>query len=99
MYGYDILIDAYCKPWLIEINASPSLTTTTKIDLDLKMGLINDVYNIVMPQGWMEDGSRSGANTCTATQVGGFTVIYDEAAEKASKEATKTVKQNVKTWK
>ena len=32
MYGFDILIDANLKPWLIEVNASPSLTTTTEVD-------------------------------------------------------------------
>ena len=32
LYGFDVLIDDTCKPWLIEINASPSLTTTTKRD-------------------------------------------------------------------
>jgi tubulin polyglutamylase TTLL1 len=32
MYGFDVLIDANLKPWLIEVNASPSLTTTTEVD-------------------------------------------------------------------
>lgn len=32
MYGFDVLLDEYLKPWLIEINASPSLTTTTESD-------------------------------------------------------------------
>jgi len=44
MYGYDILIDDNCKPWLIEINASPSLSATTKIDKDLKTNLLRDIY-------------------------------------------------------
>jgi len=65
MYGFDILIDSNCKPWIVEINASPSLSTTSKVDLDLKMDLINDVYNIVMPADWNEDSTKTGANTCT----------------------------------
>ena len=55
MYGYDILLDSNLKPWLIEINASPSLTTTTPVDKNLKMNLINDVYNIVLPNDDFSD--------------------------------------------
>jgi tubulin polyglutamylase TTLL1 len=42
-YGYDIILDSNLKPWLIEINASPSLSTTTIQDKILKKNLINDI--------------------------------------------------------
>lgn len=82
MYGYDILIDSNCKPWLIEINASPSLTTTTKIDKELKHHLLEDVYNIVLPQEITDEGMKQGVNTCKLDKVGNFTVIYDESQDK-----------------
>lgn len=46
-YGYDVLIDAELKPWLVEVNASPSLSTTTEDDRVLKLSLLRDIYNIV----------------------------------------------------
>ena len=33
--------------WLIEINASPSLTASNKEDYELKFGLLDDVINVV----------------------------------------------------
>uniref|UniRef100_A0A1I8H9H2 Polyglutamylase complex subunit TTLL1 n=1 Tax=Macrostomum lignano TaxID=282301 RepID=A0A1I8H9H2_9PLAT len=50
-YGYDIIIDNNLKPWLIEVNASPSLSSTTSHDRVMKHKLINDVINIVIPPG------------------------------------------------
>jgi len=29
VYGFDIMLDANLKAWLIEVNASPSMTATT----------------------------------------------------------------------
>ena len=40
---YDILLDEDIHPWLLEVNASPSLATTTADDRILKTRLINDV--------------------------------------------------------
>ena len=55
VYGFDILIEDNMKPWLIEVNACPSLTTTTEVDRVLKTQVINDAFNIVMPPDWGED--------------------------------------------
>ncbi len=50
-YGYDIIIDDNLKPWLIEVNASPSLSSTTVSDRIMKYKLINDIINVVLPPG------------------------------------------------
>ena len=44
LYGYDVLIDEQLKPWLIEVNSSPSLSSTTDMDRNLKMGVINEAF-------------------------------------------------------
>uniref|UniRef100_A0A0B7A5P9 Polyglutamylase complex subunit TTLL1 n=1 Tax=Arion vulgaris TaxID=1028688 RepID=A0A0B7A5P9_9EUPU len=54
-YGYDIIIDDNLKPWLIEVNASPSLSATTSSDRIMKYRLISDVINIVLPPGQVPD--------------------------------------------
>mmetsp|Transcript_17743 Transcript_17743/g.45864 ORF Transcript_17743/g.45864 Transcript_17743/m.45864 type:complete len:454 (+) Transcript_17743:105-1466(+) len=56
MYGYDIMINNRLKPWLIEVNASPSLSASTEADRVLKLGLISDVLDIVVPPDFLENG-------------------------------------------
>jgi tubulin polyglutamylase TTLL9 len=47
LYGFDFLIDENLGAWLLEINASPSLSGTAGIDGDLKNHLIDDTFTIV----------------------------------------------------
>ena len=68
LYGYDILFDADLKPWLIEVNASPSLSAENKPDYDMKYGMLDDmvsVLNIEKDIGPLEE------------QVGGFDLIWN----------------------
>jgi tubulin polyglutamylase TTLL9 len=44
LYGFDVLFDANLKPWLIEINASPSMTANTPSDYEMKVGLLDDTF-------------------------------------------------------
>ncbi|XP_064538606.1 polyglutamylase complex subunit TTLL1 isoform X2 [Drosophila montana] len=55
VYGYDIIIDNNLKPWLIEINTSPSIHSTTKNDCTLKTRLIDNVLDVVIPPSGMPD--------------------------------------------
>lgn len=67
LYGYDILISESLKPWLIEVNASPSLTATTDKDYDLKTGLLDDTLTVLDLEKYL---------TGTEKQLGGFDLLY-----------------------
>jgi tubulin polyglutamylase TTLL2 len=45
LYGFDILLDDHLKPWLIEVNFSPSLGGDSTTDQTVKEGLIEDVID------------------------------------------------------
>ena len=87
-YGYDLLIDEELKPWLVEVNASPSLATTTVMDRDMKCSLMKDVLDIVVPDNICtpEGGFRPPNSMGPCVDTGDFVVLYDEAAEKAREE-------------
>jgi len=46
LFGFDILLDSRLKPWLIEVNISPSLHSTSALDLDVKSPLATEVFNM-----------------------------------------------------
>ncbi|KAJ8298806.1 hypothetical protein KUTeg_022866 [Tegillarca granosa] len=75
-YGYDVIIDDNLKPWLIEVNASPSLTSTTSSDRIMKYKLMNDVINIVIPPGQPPDVRWNKVPSKDA--LGNFDLLYDE---------------------
>ncbi|XP_034446414.1 probable tubulin polyglutamylase TTLL9 isoform X4 [Hippoglossus hippoglossus] len=47
LYGYDVLLDQNLKPWLIEVNASPSHTPSSQEDYEMKCRLLEDTLNVV----------------------------------------------------
>lgn len=89
MYGYDILIEDNLKPWLIEVNASPSLSTTTESDRKLKMSIMESLFSIVVPPEWFDENSKHGTNLCKDYQVGSFSVIIDESHQDGTNDNSK----------
>ena len=51
LYGYDIMFDSDMKPWIIEVNASPSLTASSQSDYEMKKRLLEDMLHVVDMEG------------------------------------------------
>ncbi|KAM3594469.1 uncharacterized protein V6R79_008429 [Siganus canaliculatus] len=47
LYGFDVLIDTNLKPWLLEVNLSPSLACDAPLDLKIKASMIADMFSLV----------------------------------------------------
>ncbi|XP_040536285.1 tubulin polyglutamylase TTLL13P isoform X3 [Gallus gallus] len=45
--GFDILLDRNLKPWLLEVNHSPSFTTDSHLDHEVKDALLFDTINLI----------------------------------------------------
>ncbi|XP_026193567.1 probable tubulin polyglutamylase TTLL9 [Cyclospora cayetanensis] len=67
LYGYDVIVDSSLKPWLLEVNASPSLTATTEEDYRFKFAMLDDLLSIVDMENVRTGEERS---------IGGFDLVY-----------------------
>ncbi|XP_045119841.1 tubulin polyglutamylase TTLL5-like isoform X5 [Portunus trituberculatus] len=47
LYGFDILIDSQLKPWVLEVNLSPSLNIDQPLDLKIKSAMLADLFSLV----------------------------------------------------
>ncbi|KAG5857562.1 hypothetical protein ANANG_G00020760 [Anguilla anguilla] len=47
LYGFDVLVDSNLKPWLLEVNLSPSLACDAPLDLKIKASMISDMFSLV----------------------------------------------------
>jgi tubulin polyglutamylase TTLL5 len=47
LLGFDVLIDSNLKPWLLEVNLSPSLATDSPLDAYIKSNLLADMFNLI----------------------------------------------------
>ncbi|KAK2162703.1 hypothetical protein LSH36_93g04010 [Paralvinella palmiformis] len=47
LYGFDIMIDDDLKPWLLEVNFSPALSSDCQADIIVKKGMLTDLLQMI----------------------------------------------------
>ena len=52
LFGFDILIDKKLKPWLLEVNVLPSLSSSSPFDKTVKTLLICDALTLIGIRGY-----------------------------------------------
>lgn len=68
LYGYDIIIDQDLKPWLLEVNASPSLTANTKEDYAMKSDMLHGMLDVLDMEEVLQGDEE---------HVSGWDLVYD----------------------
>ncbi|NWY48381.1 TTLL4 polyglutamylase, partial [Sylvia atricapilla] len=46
LFGFDIMLDEKLKPWILEVNISPSLHSNSPLDVSIKGQMIRDLLNL-----------------------------------------------------
>ncbi|XP_072197890.1 tubulin monoglutamylase TTLL4 isoform X2 [Excalfactoria chinensis] len=46
LFGFDIMLDENLKPWILEVNISPSLHSNSPLDVSIKGQMIRDLLNL-----------------------------------------------------
>ncbi|XP_073330013.1 tubulin monoglutamylase TTLL4 [Pagrus major] len=74
LFGFDIMLDENLKPWILEVNISPSLHSNTALDVSIKGQMIRDLLNLAgfrIPQREDVIAPCSSASSSTSSLCGG----------------------------
>lgn len=53
--GFDIFLDQKLKPWIIEVNHTPSFSTDSPLDFEIKKNVVNDTLKLVAMSYYKKD--------------------------------------------
>ena len=70
LFGYDFMIDQELRPWLIEVNMSPSMEYSTPVTKKLVKMMLHDMGKLI-------------STPKKGRQVGGFNCLYKSSDDLA----------------
>lgn len=86
--GFDVFLDEKLKPWIIEVNHAPSLSTDSPLDFKIKKGLITDTIKLLnLSQQRKQKYKRQRAAEFQRRQTKGKVLYSREEKEKIREKA------------
>jgi hypothetical protein len=86
IYGFDVIMDANLRAWLLEVNVAPSLSSSSPYDKTVKTMLLSDTMHLVgfnvMDRKQLEDERKREKKT----QLGGPFIKRLDSQSTAQKE-------------
>ena len=61
LFGFDVLLDDKLQPWLLEVNAQPSLGVGGALDAAIDCAMLQDLFRIVLGGGGSTEAAGGGA--------------------------------------
>ncbi|KAF7218049.1 tubulin monoglutamylase TTLL4 isoform X1 [Nothobranchius furzeri] len=86
LFGFDIMLDENLKPWILEVNISPSLHSNSELDISIKGQMIRDLLNLAgfqIPQREKEISSCTSASSSSNRERTKPDLSADEKVKRA----------------
>lgn len=96
LLGVDIMLDKKAKPWLMEVNHSPSFAVTSDEDAAVKEPLISETLKIVKPSFSVLRKVKEEDRAQAMTRL--YNASTNTASSPSPSEAVEAAKERQETW-
>jgi len=85
LFGFDVLVDADLRPWVLEVNRSPAMAVTTPADVAVKPHMLTDMFEIIgLDHAHIVNSSSSPSSSSSSSSSASSSSSSSSAASSAS---------------
>ena len=94
IYGFDIMIDSNMKPWILEVNVLPSLSSSSPFDKRIKTMLVCDTLTLVGIRGYDKTKFHAQSTELLGLAPFGQSMSYTDLRQKQKFDGTEKLSKD-----